>query len=88
MLIYPMSLFGMLALIMPADGLVSPKNVGLLLVFICPLMGDMLAYYIGSSIRRLREAMEAFLAACWAALYASCCNLYGGCACQYFPCCS
>ena len=58
MLIYPMSLFGMLALIMPADGLVSPKNVGLLLVFICPLMGDMLAYYIGSSMGKRKLCPE------------------------------
>lgn len=58
MLIYPMSLFGMLALIMPADGLTSPKNVGLLLVFICPLMGDMLAYYIGSSMGKRKLCPE------------------------------
>ena len=58
MLIYPMSLFGMLALIMPADGLVSPKNVGLLLVFICPLMGDMLAYYIGSLMGKRKLCPE------------------------------
>ena len=58
MLIYPMSLFGMLALIIPADGLTSPKNVGLLLVFICPLMGDMLAYYIGSSMGKRKLCPE------------------------------
>ncbi len=58
MLIYPMSLFGMLALILPADGLTSPRNVGLLLVFICPLMGDMLAYYIGSSMGKRKLCPE------------------------------
>lgn len=58
MLIYPMSLFGMLALILPCQGLSSPKNVGLLLVFICPLMGDMLAYYIGSSMGKRKLCPE------------------------------
>ncbi|MDD5810006.1 MAG: phosphatidate cytidylyltransferase, partial [Clostridiales bacterium] len=58
MLIYPMSLFGILALILPPEGLISPKNIGLLLVFICPLMGDMLAYYIGSSIGKRKLCPE------------------------------
>ena len=58
MLIYPMSLFGILALILPPEGLISPKNVGLLLVFICPLMGDMLAYYIGSSMGKRKLCPE------------------------------
>ena len=58
MLIYPMSLFGILALILPPEGLISPKNVGLMLVFICPLMGDMLAYYIGSSMGKRKLCPE------------------------------
>lgn len=58
MLIYPMSLFGMLALILPGVGPSSPKNAGLLLVFICPLMGDTLAYYIGSSLGKRKLCPE------------------------------
>lgn len=58
MLIYPLSLFGMLALILPGVGPSSPKNVGLLLVFICPLMGDTLAYYIGSSLGKRKLCPE------------------------------
>lgn len=58
LLIYPMSLFGMLAALLPYDTKPSAYNVGLLLVFICPLMGDMLAYYIGSSMGKCKLCPE------------------------------
>ena len=58
LLVYPMSLFGMLAALLPYDAEPSAYNVGLLLVFICPLMGDMLAYYIGSAVGKRKLCPE------------------------------